>query len=1147
LLRDFTEKYSQSHLERLMTDGKYIDTLKQAGFFAFFCTQFLGAFNDNFHKMVVSLVALNAAPPQSGSLYVDLIAFLFILPSALFSGYAGHFADVYSKRSILITVKIFEILIMVLGFAAFLSGHVESMLVIVFLMGLHSAFFSPAKYGILPEMLPETELSRGNGLLEMSTFMAIILGVSLGGAIYSISKDQLSWVGLIMVAIAVLGTLTSLRISRVPASGSTKPLDLNPLGEIWQGVKRLYPDRPLRLTVVGISYFWFLGALVQLAMLFFGKELLQLDELHISLLGTFLAVGIGVGSLAAGRLSGDKIELGLVPLGSIAMGVCLLLISYSAPSYFYTSVALVLLGFSGGLFAVPLNALLQHKSGREEKGQLIATNNFFNTVGIALAAAIHWLLNSALQLSSDWIIFVVGILTLVATAIVLLVLPDYFVRLIAWLLTHTLYRIRVAGEENAPVRSPALLVSNHVSFVDALLIGACLPGFVRFMLHRDYYENKWLNWFFRLMKSIPIRTTQRRDLVNSLKLARQELEAGHLVCIFAEGSITRTGHILPFKRGFEKIVEGTNIPIVPVHLDQLWGSVFSFHGGRFFWKWPKLFPYPVTVSFGKPLPANSTVNEVRQAVLELASNAARYRRKPADLLPAKFVHMAKRRWFSFCVADTTGVELTFGKTLIGSMLLSRWIETHCERQSMVGVMLPASVAGALANVAIMLAGKVPVNVNFTTGRDAIASAMKQCGIQTILTSRIFLAKASLEEMPEMVFLEEVKKTFSPAQKILTAARAAFLPARWLNRRMRKGKVPDDLATVIFSSGSTGTPKGVMLSHHNIISNIEGICQVIQFKKQDRILGVLPFFHSFGFTATIWLPLLAGFGVVYHPNPMDAKTIGETVQKYQATLLISTPTFYAGYLRRCSAEEFASLRYAIAGAEKLREQISRAYKEKYGIDLLEGYGCTELAPVVSVNVPDVTDGVEKQIGHKPGSVGHPIPGVAVKIVDPETEVPLPPGQEGLLLVKGPNCMLGYLAQPQITAQAFRDDWYVTGDIATVDEDGFIRITDRLTRFSKIGGEMVPHMRIEEVIDGILGTAASVVTAVPDEQRGEKLIAFYSQNGISRDELWERLNRSLLPKLWIPKRENLVLVDALPLLGSGKVDLKKVKAMAIEQTQ
>jgi acyl-[acyl-carrier-protein]-phospholipid O-acyltransferase / long-chain-fatty-acid--[acyl-carrier-protein] ligase len=1128
-----------------MTNGRYIGTLKQAGFFAFFCTQFLGAFNDNFYKIVVSLVALNAAS-QSNSLYVDLIAFLFILPSALFSGYAGHLADVYSKRAILVTVKCFEIVIMGMGFVAFLSGYVEPMLVIVFLMGVHSAFFSPAKYGILPEMLPETELSRGNGLLEMSTFMAIILGVSLGGAIYSIWKDQLPMVGLIMIAIAVLGTLSSLKISPVPASGSTKRFNLNPFGEIWDGIKRLYPDRPLRLTVIGISYFWFLGALVQLAMLFFGKELLRLDELHISLLGTFLAIGIGIGSLAAGKLSGDKIELGLVPLGSISMGLCLLLVSYSASSYFYTSASLVMLGFSGGLFAVPLNALLQHRSGREEKGQLIATNNFFNTIGIILAAAIHWVLNSAVQLSPDSIVFLMGILTLIATAIVLVVLPDYFVRLVAWLLTHTLYRIRIAGEENAPLQSPALLVSNHVSFADALLIGACLPGFVRFMLHRDYYENKWLNWFFRLMKSIPIRATHRRDVVKSLKRARQELEAGHVVCIFAEGAITRTGHILPFKRGFEKVVEGTTVPIIPVHLDQVWGSVFSFHGGRFFWKWPKLLPYPVTVSFGKPMPAHSTADQVRQAVLELASEATtKYRRKPTDLLPAKFVQMAKRRWFSFCMADTTGTELTFGKALIGSMMLRRWLSEHCREDRMVAVMLPASVGGAVANLAITLAGKVPVNINFTAGQGAMSSAIKQCGIKTILTSRLFLTKANLEEMPGMVFLEEVKKTFTASLKILTAAKAALLPAAYLNRNVTNSAAADDLATVIFSSGSTGMPKGVMLSHSNIVSNIEGICQVIQFTKKDRIMGILPLFHSFGFTATIWLPLLAGFGVVYHPNPTDAKTIGETVQKHQATLLISTPTFYAGYLRRCSREEFASLRYAIAGAEKLREQIARGYKEKYGIDLLEGYGCTELAPVVSVNIPDVIDGGEKQIGHKPGSVGHPIPGVAVKVIDPDTELPLACGQEGLLLVKGPNCMLGYLGEPELTAQVFRNEWYVTGDIATIDEDGFIRITDRMSRFSKIGGEMVPHVRIEEVINEVLGSAASVVTALPDEQRGEKLIAFYTHNGISRDELWNRLNESALPKLWIPKRENLFSLESIPLLGSGKIDLKQIKALAHQQ--
>ena len=1129
-----------------MSNGRYIDTLKEPGFLAFFWTQFLGAFNDNFLKIVVSFVALDLAV-HGGPSYVEIIAFLFIFPSALFSGYAGHLADVYSKRAILVAVKMFEIGIMVLAIAAFFTGHLESMLALVFLMGLHAAFFSPAKYGILPEMLPDKELSRGNGLLEMSTFMAIILGTSVGSAIFSLWKNRLPLIGLLMLALAILGALTSLRIARVPPSGAAKLLRLNPFGEIVHGLRRLRRDKPLWLTVIGISYFWFLGALVQINMLFFGKELLQLDEFHIGLLGTFLAIGIGLGSLAAGRLSGDHIELGLVPLGSVAMGIFLGLVALSAPSYTRTAAALVGLGFSAGLFAVPLNAYLQQKAGREEKGQLIATNNFMNTIGILIAAAIHWLFKTPLQFTPETIILLTGLLTLGGTTAILYFLPDYFVRLILWLFTHTVYRIKIAGAENIPLQGPALLVSNHVSFVDAFMVGGAVPRLVRFMLHREYYDLKGLNWFFRLMHSIPVSATNRRDIVQSLKHARNELDKGHVVCIFAEGAISRTGRLLPFKRGFEKIVEGTNVPIIPVHLDQLWGSIFSFKDGRFFWKWPKQMFYPVTVSFGPPLPSNASVHEVRSAVAELESHAFEHRPSAADLLHTRFIQAAKRHRLAFCMADTTGTELNYGKTLIGSLVLSRWIKRHCPTESMVGVLLPASVGGSLANIAILLAGKVPVNLNFTAGREAMAGAVEQCQIKTILTSRLFLAKANIEKTAGMVFFEEIRKEFSSAQKIAAAVKAFLLPASWLNRRYFKSQRPDDLATVIFSSGSTGTPKGVMLSHHNIVSNVDAISQVIQFTPHDRIMGVLPLFHSFGFTGTLWLPLLADFGVVYHPNPTDAKTIGETIRKYKATLLISTSTFFAGYLRRCTKEEFASLRYVIAGAEKLREPVVQGYQEKYGITILEGYGCTELAPVVSVNTNDVADGKEKQISHKPGTVGQPLPGVAVKIVERDSERPLPPGEEGLLLVKGPNLMLGYLGQPSLTDQALRNGWYVTGDIAVLDEDGFIRIVDRISRFSKIGGEMVPHVKVEETINAVLGSAAAAVTALPDEHRGEKLVAFYAQNGISREDLWEKLNHSDLPKLWIPKRENLYAIDSLPLLGSGKVDLKQIKAMAEARVQ
>jgi acyl-[acyl-carrier-protein]-phospholipid O-acyltransferase/long-chain-fatty-acid--[acyl-carrier-protein] ligase len=1130
-----------------MSIGKYKDLLKLFGFQSFLWTQFLGAFNDNVYKIVVSMLAVDVATSSDGSGYLSLVGAVFILPFFLFSGYAGYLADVFNKRTVLIVTKAFEIVAMGLGFFAFFSGRIEWMLCILFLMALQATFFSPAKYGILPEMLPDKDLSRANGLLEMSTFMAIILGTSIGSVMFAAWKDRLGLISLILIVVAITGTLFSLGISRVPLSGAQKPFQANPWAEIFIGVKRLYREKTLWLTVIGISYFWFLGALLQMDIILFGKEVMALSDLWIGILGTFLAIGIGLGSLAAGRLSGDKVELGLVPLGSIGMGLFSILLSLSAFSYVHTATALTLLGFSGGLFIVPLNALLQQKSGREEKGRLIATTNFLQTGGILLASGSLWAFRDLLQVQADRIILIFGLFTLAATVYIMSILPDFLIRFSLWLLTHTIYRIRIVGQEHVPFRGPALLVCNHMSHMDGLLVGACIQRFVRFMVYRPYYEFKAFHWLFRLMKAIPVSGGNRKEVIESLERAREELRQGHVVCIFAEGAISRTGNLLPFKRGFERIVEELDVPVIPVHLDRLWGSIFSFKNGRFFYKWPQQIPYPVTVSFGSPMSSSTTAWEARQEIQALGSEAVRYRRTSRDLLHLRFIKTAKRRWFSFCMADSSGKELTYGKTLIAGLLLARWLRKNRPEDSMVGLLLPASIAGALANIAVLLAGKVPVNLNFTAGKEAMAEAVQRCGIRTIVTSRIFLAKAKLEEMEGMVALEEVMKQITPSQKLIAALKAFLVPSRLLQALYNpKRQTPDALATVIFSSGSTGVPKGVMLSHHNVLSNVESVDQVFWVNNQDRVMGVLPFFHSFGFTGTLWFPLVSGFGAVYHPNPMDAKTIGEMVGKYRATILISTPTFYAAYIRKCSPEEFSSLRYAVVGAERLREPIAKAYKEKYGIELLEGYGCTEMAPVISVNVPDVERRDVHQIGQKFGTVGHPIPSVAVKVVDRDTGEPLTTGKEGLLLVSGPNRMIGYLGQSEKTQEVLRDGWYMTGDIASIDEDGFITITDRLSRFSKIGGEMVPHLKLEEAVNRLLGDEQScAVTAVPDEQKGERLVVLYTNKEIQPEALWEKLCQTDLPKLWVPKRDNFYCIDAIPTLGTGKVDLRKVKSIALER--
>ena len=1127
-----------------MAPHTYRDTLKHPGLQSFLWTQFLGAFNDNLFKIVVSMLAVRTVAATRAGHELSIVSGVFILPFLLFSGYAGQVADIYSKRTVLVVSKSLEILAATLGLVAFAFGHLQLTYGVLFLIAVQATFFSPAKYGILPEMLPDRDLSRANGVLEMSTFVAIVLGTAIGGYLFDAWGRHLWLIGVLVVGVAIVGTASSFGIPRVPAAAAARRINRNPWSEIWSGIATLRRDRVLWLTVLGNSYFWFLGSLLQLVVILFGTQVMALSDTWVGILTAFAAIGIGVGSLLAGRLSGDKVELGLAPIGSIGMGVFAIALARSGHSFTLAAINLTLVGLFGGFFAVPLNALLQQRSAYAEKGRLMATNNFLNMVAIMFASAALWFFSDRLRLTPDRILLLFGALTLLSSIYVLSVVPEFLIRFSLWLLTHTVYRIRIVGQQHVPFRGPALLICNHLSHVDGLLVGACVQRFIRFLVYRPFYEHWMLHRLLKLMNAIPI--SAGRDAMASLEQARRELQNGHVVCIFAEGSISRTGNMLPFKRGFERIADGLDVPIVPVYLDRVWGSIFSFKGGRFFWKWPVRVPYPVTVAFGEPLPSTTTAAEARLALQTLGCDLAMQRCPADESLGRQFVRTAKHQWRSFSMADAATAPLTFGRTLVASLLLAQWVRRRLPHESKVGLLLPASVGGALANLALSIAGRVSVNLNFTAGRESMAAAIDRCGIKTILTSRRFLSKAGIQPLDGMVFLEDVMGEFGRSARLPMFLTARLLPAWALNRLYVEPVDGDAVATIIFSSGSTGTPKGVMLTHRNVLANVDAIGQLYQLTDDDVLVGVLPFFHSFGFTGTIWFPLVSGFGVVYHPNPMDAKAIGELAARYRATLIISTPTFCASYIRKCEPDQFKHLRYAIVGAERLREPVAAAFKEKFGIDLLEGYGCTEMAPVVAVNVPNVEDGRERQRGTRVGSVGHPLPGVAAMIVDQATgEGPLF-DRDGLLFVKGPNRMLGYLDDPDRTAGVLRDGWYVTGDIARIDEAGFIQITDRLSRFSKIGGEMVPHVRLEEQIQALVGEHYSaVVTAVPDETKGERLVAFFTDPQITPHDVWERLCQTELPRLWLPKREDLHFTESIPTLGTGKVDLRGVRQLALDR--
>ncbi len=1122
------------------------------GFWSLIVTQFQGAFSDNVLKWLVVFMILGMNVSSTELHRVgELVTALFSLPFILFSMAGGFFADRFSKRTISVSVKIFEMGVMLLALAGFWLNQIPMLLGCVFLMGVHSSFFGPSKYGLLPELLPERKLSWGNGLLELGTFMAIILGTVAAASMSKHFHGHQTWSGSILIALAVIGFITSLGITRVPAADPGRKFRANFLSDLFAQLRLVRRDRALTLAFLGNTYFFFLGQLLQLNVFFYGAQILHLDEIGIGQLSIALALGIGLGSAAAGYLSGGKIEYGLVPLGAFGMSLVSAWLSVPGLSVNAALVQLSLLGFTGGFFIVPIAALLQHRPDPAKKGEVLAAANLLSFVGIFFASGAYYLLADVAGMSPGQIFLFGGVLTLAGAIYVLFLLPDALLRFILWLLTRTIYRIRIQGRDNIPAKGGALFVCNHVSFVDALLLLASTDRQVRFMMFKDIYEQRWMKPFARILGVIPISSEQRpREMIQALQTASDAIRAGEVVCIFAEGQITRIGLLLPFRRGFERIMKDVEAPIIPVGLDGVWGSVFSFQKGRFLWKLPRRLPYPVTINYGQPLPHTATPFEVRSAVQKLLVEAWQGRKARMRSLPIAFVHAARKHPLRFAMADALNPKVNFYSALGRTIFLARRLKRIWAGQKMVGMLLPPSVPGALVNHAAMLLGKVPVNLNYTLSEEALASCIRQCDIKTIVTSKVVLEKLKLELPGEMVLLEEVAAAPGFGEKLAAFLIAWLVPDRVVQRVLGAETKTglDDLATVIFSSGSTGDPKGVMLSHYNIGSNIEQLEQVFGVSRRDCFLGILPFFHSFGFTGTLCLPAVLGVGVAYYPNPLDAKSIGPLVRDYRVTFLLATPTFLQFYLRSCSAEDFGSLRVVMTAAEKLPDRLASAFEERFGIRPLEGYGCTECAPAVTVNTPDFRSAGFRQVGAKRGKIGHPLPGVSVRIVDPETQAPLATGQPGLLLVRGPNVMQGYLGQPEKTAEVLRDGWYTTGDVAAIDEDGFLQITDRLSRFSKIGGEMVPHIKVEEKLHELAGVAEQtfVVTGVPDEKKGERLVVLHKLADGQLPACLEKLSQCDLPNLWKPRADQFFRVEAFPQLGTGKLDLRQVREIAMKSS-
>jgi acyl-[acyl-carrier-protein]-phospholipid O-acyltransferase/long-chain-fatty-acid--[acyl-carrier-protein] ligase len=963
----------------------------------------------------------------------------------------------------------------------------------------------------------------------MTMFLGIIAGTAAAGTMLGPCRQRPELASLVFIGASLAGLAASLFIPDVPAAGSREPLKLNFVGQSWKSVVELRRTYGIYLATVGCAYFWFVGAIFQMNLLVYGKELMGVSETVCSYFQVLVAVGIALGSYAAGRMSRKQVELGLVPLGALGLVAFALDLAFAFHSERRAMADLLFLGLSAGCFVVPLQTLIQQRSPEAKRGKIQATGNILSFLAILIASVFLWMFSGFFKLHPGQVFLVTALMTLVVALYITAMLPDFFTRLLLYPIANILYRIRVEGRENVPLEGPVLLVSNHVSFIDPFLIVMANSRLVRFLMFRAYYEIPVANWFFRAMKTIPVSNHDGpKALIKSFQAARAALERGEAVCIFAEGEISRHGQMLRFKNGFERIIDGLDVPVVPVHLDQVWGSVFSFEGGKALFKWPRRVPYPVTVSFGKPVPATTAAFELRQRILELGAAAFRHRLEETPPLPISFVREAKRHPLRLGAADSTGMKNNRFGLLVKSAALAGVLDRELGAEDRVGILLPPSVGGVMANLALGLSGRVAVNLNYTASKEVVAACAQKAGIKHVVTSKRFIEKLGWEPGPALLYIEDLAEKVPKFQTLIKGAAMFALPSFLVERIFfGKARVPlDRPATVMFTSGSTGIPKGVVLTHFNLQANIAALAQVYALGGDDRVMGILPFFHSFGFMGTLWLPLVTGMGAVYHYNPLDSKRIGDLVAEYKASFLMGTPTFLLGFIRRVDPEKFKSLRIVVVGAEKLREDVAKAFQEKFGIEPLEGYGA-------------------HQKGSKRGTIGQPLPGVFMKVVDPDTGQEREIGASGLLLVKGHNVMAGYLDDVKHTEESVRDGYYITGDIAAIDADGFVTITDRLSRFSKIAGEMVPHIKIEQRLHELAEKVEQtfIVTAVPDEKRGERLVVLFKDID-DLDALYAKLAASELPKLWIPSKDNFHKVAEFPLLGSGKLDMARLKSVSNE---
>ena len=1143
--------------------------LRTAGFLPYLAIAFLNAGVDLAHKITIQNVLLKSFDGDTLVILTALINAMILLPFIFLFSPAAFINDKFSRTKVIRLSALAAVGISALICLCYAIGEFYMAFALTLLLAAQSAVYSPAKYSIIKSIVGTEQLGMANGIIQALTIIAILFSSFAFSFFfeshYIASNDpnmvlQSVWeIGIALIAFSALEAYFAFKIPFFPQTAEFSEQKFSAkqyasLHYLKENIRTLRQNKNIWLSVIGLSLFWGVSQVIVAAFPAHYKAIFHADNaIVIQAILAVSGLGLILGSYVAGKMSYLHIELGIVPVGAVGIFISLFCLTLTDSNLFLTICSFAF-GFFGGLFIVPLNATIQYFAPEAISGKIMAGNNFMQNV-LMVAFLLLSILFVKLSLSTTNLLIFASLVCLVGSFYAMLQLPHLFTRLLLLPILKTGYRFHVNGLKNLPQSGGVLLLGNHISWIDWLVLQAASPRAIKFVMYRPIYNKWYLTWFLRIFKVIPIGGGASKE---SIQTIRSYLENGEVVALFPEGHISYNGQINEFQKGFEHVLEGLeNITTVPFYLRGLWGSSFSRADSHYKILSKKRGKREVLVAFGKPINGFIDAVAMKQKVVELSFSAWEHFINEQAPLTHHWLESAKSDLFKECVADAQGTELNNVKFIAAVLSFAKVLKTKLRGQRHVGVLLPSSAAGAIVNMALFVLGKVPVNLNYTLSAESMQKALAKAQIDTVLSSAKFLDKLTAKGFDfnailadKLLFAEDIAKGLNKTAKTHAFLTALFAPQWWIKLRYFADVKLDDTATILFSSGSEGDPKGIELSHKNLLTNIKQVSELLNFRRDDVILNSLPIFHSFGLTVTTLLPLCEGVKMVSVADPTDGAAIGKMSAKHGVSILFGTSTFFRLYTRNKKLHPlmFQNVRIVIAGAEKLKTDVKDAFRLKFGLEIYEGYGTTETAPVAAVNVPNILekDSLKELTFTKEGTVGLPLPGTIIKIVDPDTLNELKTGEDGLILIGGGQVMKGYLDDPEKTAEVIAEldgvRYYKTGDKGHIDEHGFVTIVDRYSRFAKIGGEMISLGAVEANLSQAIGEdAVFVATAVNDDKKGESVVLLVKSE-LTISEIQQRIKTLNIPPIMLPSE--IFLVDEIPLLGSGKIDFKRAKLLATE---